>query len=238
MGSNPTPSAISVSSAFRGFPVQTRGKIGQLSVKVSVTLPAVPEFFKIPHNSAILRHCSLSVFSSCPGRKGTNAKPIHSIPSRRSVLLRRRSDRPAKKFADEGRRRSAANCPSQERRGESAANELGHGQDLPVRAKPKNDFSGHRVVDLRLHHGGQRQHRQRNHQSNEFGFHIFVLIRFKVSFLLRPRFYCTSRKNCWEPENRYMLVWAEPASIPNCMAPATATPRRMFLDFIGICYLV
>jgi hypothetical protein len=35
-----------------------------------------------------------------------------------------------------------------------------------------------------------------------------------------------------------MLVWAEPASIPNCMATATATPRRMFLDFIGICYLV
>jgi hypothetical protein len=33
---NPTPSAISVSLAFRGFPVQTRGKIILGSVKVSV----------------------------------------------------------------------------------------------------------------------------------------------------------------------------------------------------------
>ena len=102
LASNPTPSAISVSSAFREFPVQIRGKIGQLSVKVSVTPWAVPEFLKIPHYSAILRHCSLSVFSSCPDRKGTNAKPIHSIPVRCGVLLRRPNHRPAKKFADAG----------------------------------------------------------------------------------------------------------------------------------------
>src|ERR1039458_6127596 len=40
-----------------------------------------------------------------------------------------------------------------------------------------------------------------------------------------------------DPLNRYLLVWAEPASIPNCKVTAMARPRRAFLVFIIVPFL-
>jgi hypothetical protein len=34
----------------------------------------------------------------------------------------------------------------------------------------------------------------------------------------------------FDPVNGYMLVWAEPGSIPNCKTTAMARPSRAFLD--------